>query len=138
MTDNKQIEEMAEIITNADLHVICKGQPCLTCEFAEISKNCYTAKALYDAGFHRQEWISVADRLPEDVYGKDREQITVLVYTEGKKVSQCSRCAEYKLIEREPLDRDAFRRTGKFYWNKSKRVTHWMPLPEAPKGENNG
>ena len=82
---------------------------------------------------NQSKWISVDERLPEDVYGKDREQITVLVYTKGKKVSQCSRCAEYKLIEREPFDRNVFRRTGKFYWNKSKRVTHWMPLPEAPK-----
>ena len=94
-------------------------------------------KKAYEEGFadgkKQTEWISVDERLPEDVYGKDREKITVLVYTEGKKVSQCSRCAEYKLIEREPFDRNVFRRTGKFYWNKSKRVTHWMPLPEPPK-----
>lgn len=129
-----QIEEMKKIFCAE-----C-GDRCSACKNLEIYPTCFAteyAKNLYAAGYRKQEWISVADRLPEDVYGKDREQITVLVYTEGKKVSQCSRCAEYKLIEREPLDRDVFRRTGKFYWNKSKRVTHWMPLPEAPKGEKN-
>lgn len=79
------------------------------------------------------EWISVNDKLPEDVYGKDREQITVLVYTKGKKVSQCSRCAEYDLDKREPFERDVLERNGKFYWSKNKQVTHWMPLPEPPR-----
>ena len=125
MVKEKQIEEMAKII-----HGYCK---------AECLDGCYNcilhkyAEKLYNAGYRKQEWISVDERLPEDVYGKDREQITVLVYTEGKKASQCSRCAEYKLIRREPLERDVWKRTGNFYWSKSKRVTHWMPLPEAPK-----
>lgn len=77
-------------------------------------------------------WIKVTDKLPEDVYGRDREQITVLVYTKGKKVSQCSRCAKYELDRREPLEKDVWYRTGEFYWNKNKDVTHWMPLPEPP------
>ena len=79
------------------------------------------------------EWISVSDKLPEDVYGRDREQITVLVYTKGKKVSQCSRCAEYDLYKREPLERDIWKRSGKFYWSQNKAVTHWMPLPTPPR-----
>lgn len=124
-----QIKEMARTLLLKHHGIECfrNCTPCGKCNSYNYSET------LYNAGYRKQEWISVEDRLPEDVYGKDREQITVLVYTEGKKVSQCSRCAEYKLIEREPLDRDVFRRTGKFYWNKSKRVTHWMPLPEPPK-----
>ncbi len=61
ISKRKQIEEMAEIITPADPYVICKGQSCLTCEFQDISKNCYTAKALYNAGYRKQsegEWMS--------------------------------------------------------------------------------
>ena len=81
------------------------------------------------------KWIDVNDRLPEDVYGRDREQITVLVYTKAKKVSQCSRCAEYEWDRREPLEKDVWYRTGEFYWNKGKNVTHWMPLPEPPQKE---
>ena len=60
MSKEKQIEEMANIITSADPYVNCKGQPCVTCEFQDISKNCYTAKTLYNAGYRKQsegEWI---------------------------------------------------------------------------------
>ncbi len=76
------------------------------------------------------KWIDVNEKLPEDVYGKEREQITVLVYTKGKKVSQCSRCAKYVHDRREGK---LWEKTGEFYWNKNKRVTHWMPLPAPPK-----
>ena len=54
MNKEKQIEEMAEIITSADPYVICKGQSCLTCEFNHITKNCYAAKAIYNAGYSKQ------------------------------------------------------------------------------------
>lgn len=113
MGGEKEIEEMAEIITNADLRIICKGQTCLTCEFAEISKNCYTAKALYDAGFHRQEWISVEERLPEQC-------VPVLVYKN-------SNSEAYGDMETAYFEKGRWRGScGEF-------ITHWMPLPKAPK-----
>jgi hypothetical protein len=82
-----------------------------------------------------QEWISVKDRLPEDVYGKDREQIVVLVCTKSGKVSQCARMADYECIADETLTKVEWIKNGKFYWSKNKAVTHWMPLPQPPKGE---
>lgn len=82
-----------------------------------------------------QEWISVKERLPEDVYGKDREQIVVLVCTKSGKVSQCARMADYECIADETLTKVEWIKNGKFYWSKNKAVTHWMPLPQPPKGE---
>lgn len=80
-------------------------------------------------------WIKVTDKLPEDVYGRDREQITVLVYTKSKKVSQCSRCAEYIYDSWNENEGNIWKRTGKFYWNKGKKVTYWQPLPEPPESQ---
>ena len=81
------------------------------------------------------EWISVKDRLPEDVYGKGRDKIAVLVCTKSGNVSQCVRCADCALIADERFSRVEWIKNGKFYWSKGKNVTHWMPLPEPPKGE---
>lgn len=78
-------------------------------------------------------WIPVTERLPEDVYGKEREQIVVLVCTKSGKVSQCARMADYECIADETLTKVEWIKNGKFYWSKNKAVTHWMPLPEAPK-----
>lgn len=54
-------------------------------------------------------WISVKDRLPED--GDE-----VIVVSNGKP------CASWH-------------EAGDFGWAVGGKVTHWMPLPEAPKGE---
>ena len=93
------------------------------------------ADDLIACGVTAQEWISVKDRLPEDVYGKNRKKIIVLVRTKSGNVSQCARCADYECIADEKLTKVEWIRNGRFYWNKYKKVTHWMPLPEPPKGE---
>lgn len=76
----------------------------------------------------QSEWISVEDRLPEDVYGKDRKKITVLVCTESGKVSTASRQRIFKFnsTKCEWVELDTFE------WSKRKRVTHWMHLPKIP------
>lgn len=79
------------------------------------------------------KWVPVSERLPEDVYGKDREQIVVLVSTKSGKVSQCARMADYECIADETLTKVEWIKNGKFYWSENKTVTHWMPLPKAPK-----
>ena len=74
-----------------------------------------------------QEWISVKDRLPKPytrviVRVNGYKDILVGWYTETFKDSNNEKfdcwCIEYKLSERsmEP-------------------VTHWMPMPQPPKGE---
>lgn len=83
---------------------------------------------------NKSEWISVDERLPEDVYGKYRKKITVLVCTESGKVGTTSR----QRIVKFDKDKLEWVELDTFEWSKRKRVTHWMPLPEAPqmKGES--
>lgn len=76
------------------------------------------ADYLISNGVTVQEWISVDDRLPE-------EKANCIVYY------QHSYC-----------DNDGYWAIGmcfydgeKFQINPAYKVTHWMPLPEPPKGE---
>ena len=70
------------------------------------------AEELYDKGYRKQsEWISVEDRLPE-------KNVRVLVYIKSSR--------SYTRFDTDRLDDRGFVR-----WFND--VTHWMPLPEAPK-----
>ena len=73
-------------------------------------KGIYTkdiAERLYNAGYRKQEWISVEDRLP-DKYN------SVLIFCEGE-------------VRIDYIDS-----YGSWHDNFQYRVTHWMPLPEPP------
>jgi hypothetical protein len=106
MNEEKQIEEMAMVI-------------CTDCVVGQTRCKFYTkpcdvvrqeCEVLYKAGYRKQsEWISVEDRLPE-IEGK------YLVFT--NKGGYIFACYYYKT--------NSF---GFEHWD----VTHWMPLPEAPK-----
>lgn len=65
----------------------------------------------YEAGLHASQphWISVKERLPED-------GVEVIVVSDG------TACASWH-------------EAGDFGWSVGGKVTHWMPLPEAPKEE---
>lgn len=80
------------------------------------------------------KWIPVTERLPEDVYGKDRKQITVLVCSKSGKVSTTSR----QRIVKFDKDKLEWVELDTFEWSKRKRVTHWMPLPLPPEAEKGG
>lgn len=79
---------------------------------AAVSDECSKA---YDkiANFEQQRWVSVKDRLPDKI-GK------VLVIDNGK-VDINSWAGKYE---------------GWYYANKN--ITHWMPLPEPPKVNDDG
>ena len=65
------------------------------------------------------EWISVSDRLPED-------GIRVLTYADNSAMFVASR------------DDGWYVDTGEYYYSSPfTNITHWMPLPEPPKEENN-
>lgn len=114
---------------------------CRKCKWHEDCLYQDIAFGLYKSGYRKQSepiscshengdgWISVEERLPEDVYGKDRRKITVLVCTEGRKVSTATRQRRVKFdsTKLEWVELDTFE------WSKRKRVTHWMPLPKVPK-----
>lgn len=107
---NGQIEEMAEVLENAKIDARA------TIGSMNNGFGVWYAQALYNAGYRKQsEWISVEDRLP------DREGETVLYY-DGKEVDACNFYFEkfhtIDLYESDIID----------------GVTHWMPLPEPPKG----
>ena len=79
-----------------------------------------------------QEWISVKDRLPEDdptvkkhIAGERFGFLTVLVYNGVVKETN-------RFFSNEP--RYGLPKTNGWEWASS-NVTHWMPLPEPPKGE---
>ena len=66
-----------------------------------------------------QEWISVKDRLPE-------KDIRVLVWMQDNEEGYTQ------------IDTDRFSCTMEqgYHWIRwGKNITHWMPLPPAPKGE---
>lgn len=78
------------------------------------------------------EWISVKDHMPEDDLpeGSKALQIKVLVAIKSKNgytVRTQNRIRQERAWEGKYTE---------WYWRYSAgRVTHWMPLPEPPKGE---
>lgn len=72
------------------------------------------------------EWISVKDRLPED------EDEIVLVIASGKPKHNITLNRAYELANYSP--EEGWILTEYPEWECA-TVTHWMPLPEPPKGE---
>lgn len=111
MDEKKQIEEMVNIITTAIPNDICKDDYCKDCNFYSVGKKCYIARALYNAGYRKSsEWISVNERLPEEVA-----------------------CYLVNIIDNYNLNCVTFTYYTKNYGWGVPNVTHWMPLPKAPK-----
>lgn len=97
-----------------------KEVSCRNCEYQSVGAGCSiyaAADHLIANGWTEQRWIPVTERLPE--YGE-------IVLAFGKRHATSGQ----------------FRGTSptKPHWwhwkgNTYKEVSHWMPLPEAPKGE---
>lgn len=112
MSKDKQIEEMAkEMCGNGMTNGNCAidDEPC----HFECAYGCFAEK-LYAKGYRKTEWISVEERLP-------KKDVRVLVYIKSDR--------GYTEIDTDRLDKFGFIRWGK-------DVTHWMPLPEAPRKED--
>ena len=75
------------------------------------------ADYLLDSGVTVQEWVSVKDRLPEDI-------CPVLVALEGLNI------AFHGFYQDEK-----WWKVGAGTRPFTQKVTHWMPLPQPPKGE---
>ena len=98
------------------------------------------AEAVYNAGYRKQEWISVDERLPETKLTK--VTIASQDIASGKTMETEERTMNTSelvvVVYKAHLD-------GKFSmfvgldqlvdgrWFYTDSVTHWMPLPEAPK-----
>ena len=116
MRDEQQIKEMARDI--------CLVQP--SCNDVFNPAECCTAwkyaNRAYDAGYRKQEWISVEDRLPE-------ANIYCLVFLPEGHLYTGIHVAYYSDKRNMWVDLDA---TYLF-----DHPTHWMPLPTPPTEKEN-
>ena len=102
-------------------------RPCAGCEL-EHEDHCFThncAIRIYNAGYRKQEWISVEERLPDGegdflVWNKEQKRMEIRFF---------HRLPPHYPVESHPEIREYFGNYADY-----KRITHWMPLPEAPKG----
>ena len=102
------IEEMAHVICESRMANFADG--CRVCSYHESCLYQDIACALYRDGYRKQsKWISVEERLPHWSDGK------VLVFTQYG-FSICERTVN-----------------GRWKGQHANWITHWMPLPEAPK-----
>lgn len=108
--EEKQIEQIEEMAN--DIKIAHDEQKYLTSDKSIKA----IAEYLYNAGYRKQsEWIRVEDMLPE-------KEGAYLVYTKYGWVA----LDEFKLWEDDDMD-------GGYWIDTEELVTHWMPLPEAPK-----
>lgn len=116
MSKEKQIEEMVKKLGGVWI-VDWDGNP------HNLSENLWDddleniAIELYNAGYRKQEWISVDERLP--MYGE------IVLVSAINKIT-----GKHEWFYLASYDRE------RKWWNGALigKVTHWMPLPEAPKG----
>ena len=83
------------------------------------------ADCLLANGVTVQEWISVDDKLPD-------QSGEVLVIVSGNPQKNITLDCAYELAEYDPYDGWIMEMWPE--WEDAV-VTHWMPLPEPPKGE---
>lgn len=76
-------------------------------------------KQIYNKGYRKQDWISVDERLPE----KDGMYLIFSPYTD--KEGGIVYCNRFVTKGNPIFPPNSFESIS--------RVTHWMPLPEAPK-----
>ena len=116
LSGEKEIEEMFNDVVEAEqrYHEYCLANICHACEYYGDGEcdNHIRAEYLYNAGYRKQsEWISIDERLPDE---------------QGR----------FLIVDKEGQMNTAFYtpRFGWFSHFRIKNITHWMPLPEAPKG----
>ena len=147
MSKEKQtIEEMAKDVT----HSIS------WCDDVIPTVDCLgTAAALYGIGYRKQEWISVEERLPESgahslisctvkrIDGTHGQYVCVGYYAE--KFKHLAYGVDDDCVSEYNEENDEYYISEGWYeviknWDDygfvaiDDIVTHWMPLPEAPKG----
>jgi hypothetical protein len=126
MDREKQIEEMAKDLCDIN----CKGMKCDTCD----SYGCeyrMQAEALYNAGYRKQEWISVDERLP-DGYGSFLVAFKSKLHWKAEWV-YCVGVAIYNVSEIPSVNGWDFEIGDGYEYI----ITHWMPLPTPPKEDKN-
>ena len=83
----------------------------------------FIADLMIANGVTVQEWISVTERLPEE---GDYVLCVLKGFNYGGKIQVCKFCPADKFNEKPYFEH---------FRNGFPSVTHWMPLPQPPKGE---
>lgn len=99
--------------------------PCPHCENHDMCSKCEITFRRNGAIANPCEWISVEERLPETegdylVWNKEQKRIEIRFF---------HRLPPHYPVESHPEIREYFGNFADY-----KIITHWMPLPEAPKG----
>lgn len=124
MSKEKQIKERNELVelledTGRDWDAYideCQENE----ELPEISYYFFHADAVLRAGYRKQsEWISVEERLPQ----------------EGIEVIVALQIGDRLAVDTDRIHGREWFAYGSRGYRGSGYVTHWMPLPEVPKGE---
>lgn len=119
----EQMEEIAK--------TLCRHYNTRHCEVCDHHGRCMVrldAECIYNADYRKQEWISVDERLPENDYGKHwKERRYYLVMTEPCGLMRVARFG-YKDFPWWIDSHDTVLTSANY-----NKVTHWMPLPDAPK-----
>lgn len=117
-------EKLIELLNAVD-GVCPKDASCYDCEYKDVTHCAIPAKADYliAHGVTVQEWISVKDRLPE----KNDQYLCNYHFGEYPTMT-FTQVLDYYATDIVPH----FQHT---LGDGSMKVTHWMPLPQPPKGE---
>lgn len=112
----KQIEEMARTLCGEKEH------SCKDCDSCDLCEFWVESSTLYNAGYRKQEWIGVEERLPKKSgkYLVSIEQSVFMVVEYSKK---------HKWFNAHDALPEELARVVRI------APSHWMPLPEPPKGE---
>ena len=100
------------------LGLIAKAKYICANDYSDHTEDEYIADTLLDNGVTVQEWISVKERLPQ-------EKVNCIVHY---KHAYCDN-DDYWAIGMCFYDGE------KFQFGPAYKVTHWMPIPQPPKGE---
>ena len=110
------------------LWLIAKAKYICANDYSDHTEDEYIADTLLDNGVTVQEWISVEDRLPDN---KENDWVLAQV-VEKNGFMHIPKVMEYRQSKN-----DWYEET--YGWlsehNGVFTVTHWMPLPQPPKGE---
>ena len=114
-------EKLVELLLQEDN--VCEPSDCKYCGVKGSCGYYRTADRLIANGVTVQKWISVKDRLPEE-----GEYVLCVLkgFNYGGKIQVC------KFV---PADKFKDKPYFEHFRNGFPSVTHWMPMPEPPKGE---
>ena len=124
-------EKLVEIMEDLG----CNDEYCKDCEFCNDIDGCVhrqkeiIADRLIDNGVTVQEWVSVDDRLPKTdgiyIVCDCRLNGNPWIHTAGFRKASSSWCELHGVYYDDGYGR----------YSEQDKITHWMPMPNPPKGE---